>query len=382
MKHKKMELLDKYDDEDKKDIMATLNVVQKNGWSANNSDQYQFHIILGSELRSQESKIKQLESDLEALDDESKQKLKGFTDVKEELRRERENNDDMEHEMKKKEDEMDLLRMHIKAKVNELEHLEILDGERLEEISDLRENNISMGAQIAENILLEKRVKIQEDLISKLRQNGDPNDEEKSESSRAKVEIEQLLNEIKLIEKANDEKELMLERFSDENAALVVKLEMIKEKNNDLKTSLQKFQELEEHSVPISEELTDSNFACTETFQCEMCEKIFSTKKDLKCHDKLMHRANVRKLLTGRFNSLKNQVITQKLKISENILSLNMKEHFEIQTCRCKGKCHINHFKHNWVKHRSRDLHKEMKNRLSQKPDYRFFAEILGGYLS
>ena len=124
---------------------------------------------------------------LEALDDESKQKLKGFTDVKEELRRERENNDDMEHEMKKKEDEMDLLRMHIKAKVNELEHLEILDGERLEEISDLRENNISMGAQISENILLEKRVKIQEDLISKLRQNGDPNYEEKSESSTAKV---------------------------------------------------------------------------------------------------------------------------------------------------------------------------------------------------
>jgi hypothetical protein len=97
--------LDNYDDEVKKDIMATLNVVQKNGWSAKNSDQYQFHIILGSELRSQESKIKQLERDLEAVYDESKQKLKGFTDIKEELRRERENNDDMEHEMKKKEDE-------------------------------------------------------------------------------------------------------------------------------------------------------------------------------------------------------------------------------------------------------------------------------------
>ena len=112
-----MELLDNYDDEDKKDIMATLNVVQKNGWSANNGDQYQFHIILGSELRSQESKIKQLESDLEAHDDESKKRLKAFTDIKEELRSERENNDDMEHEMKKKEDEIDLLRMHIKANV-------------------------------------------------------------------------------------------------------------------------------------------------------------------------------------------------------------------------------------------------------------------------
>ena len=165
--------------------------------------------------------------------------------------------------------------MHIKAKVTELEHLEILDGERLEEISV-----ISMGAQIAENIMLEKQVKIQEDLISKLKQNDDPNDEEKSESSRAKVEIEQLLNEIKLIEKVNDEKECMLEQFSDENAALVVKLEIMKEKNNDLKTSLEQFQKLEEHYVPISEELTD--FACTEAFQCDMCEEIFLTKKDLK----------------------------------------------------------------------------------------------------
>ena len=238
--------------------------------------------------------------------------------------------------------------------------MEILDGERLEEISVLRKINISMGAQIAENIMLEKRVKIQEDLISKLKQNGDTTDEEKSESSRAKVEIDQLLNEIKLIEKVNDEKECMLEQFSDENAALVVRLEIMKEKNNDLKTFLEQFQKLEEHYVPISEELTD--FACTEAFQCDMCEEIFSTKKDLKCHKKLMHKANVRKLLTGKLNSLKSQVMTQKLKISENILSLNMKEGFEIQTCRCKGKCHINHFKYNWVKHRSRELHTKLQD--------------------
>jgi hypothetical protein len=55
--------------------MATLNVVQKNGWGANTSDQYQFHIILGSKIKSQKFKIKQLESDWEALDDESQQMI-------------------------------------------------------------------------------------------------------------------------------------------------------------------------------------------------------------------------------------------------------------------------------------------------------------------
>ena len=39
-----------------------------------------------------------------------------------------------------------------------------------------------------------------------------------------------------------------------------------------------------------------------------------------------------------------------------------MKEGFEIQTCRCKGKCHINHFKYNWVKHRSRELHTKLQD--------------------
>ena len=66
-----MEFLDDYSEEDGKSIMATLNVVQSRGWSAQTDDQYQFHIILGSAIRCYESKIEQLENYLEKTVDES-----------------------------------------------------------------------------------------------------------------------------------------------------------------------------------------------------------------------------------------------------------------------------------------------------------------------
>ena len=53
-----MELLENYCEEDQKNIMATLNVVQARGWSAHNDDQYQFHIILGGHIRVKEARIK------------------------------------------------------------------------------------------------------------------------------------------------------------------------------------------------------------------------------------------------------------------------------------------------------------------------------------
>ena len=53
-----MEFLEEYNEEDRKSIMATLNVVQSRGWSAQTDDPYQFHIILGGNIRDNEMKIK------------------------------------------------------------------------------------------------------------------------------------------------------------------------------------------------------------------------------------------------------------------------------------------------------------------------------------
>ena len=60
-----MESLRKYSEENQALIMTTLKVVQEKGWSQDNSDPFQFHIILGGKIRSQESRIDSLECDLE-----------------------------------------------------------------------------------------------------------------------------------------------------------------------------------------------------------------------------------------------------------------------------------------------------------------------------
>ena len=86
-----MELLENYCEEDQKNIMATLNVVQARGWSAHNDDQYQFHIILGGHIRVKEARIKELENDFQKYTDENNQKLKDCKDLKESLRNERGN---------------------------------------------------------------------------------------------------------------------------------------------------------------------------------------------------------------------------------------------------------------------------------------------------
>lgn len=52
-----MELLENYSEEDQMNIMATLNVVQTRGWSAQMDDKYQFHIIPGEHIRGNEARI-------------------------------------------------------------------------------------------------------------------------------------------------------------------------------------------------------------------------------------------------------------------------------------------------------------------------------------
>ena len=84
-----MELLDNYSVEGQKNIMAEITVVQIIGWSTKNNDQYQFHIILGRNVRVNEGIIKELKKDCEKAIKENNQKVKDFKDLKENLRIER-----------------------------------------------------------------------------------------------------------------------------------------------------------------------------------------------------------------------------------------------------------------------------------------------------
>ena len=55
------------------------------------------------------------------------------------------------------------------------------------------------------------------------------------------------------------------------------------------------------------------------------------------------------------------QITEKKLEISEKLLELKEKELTIIETCRCMGRCKINHGKHNWTRRFSGDLQSKLR---------------------
>ena len=79
-----MESLSNYSEEDQNKIITTLTVIQqqKRGWSHDVCDPYQFQIILGEKLMSQNKRIQSFESILESLKGTNLQKVKYLNDLK------------------------------------------------------------------------------------------------------------------------------------------------------------------------------------------------------------------------------------------------------------------------------------------------------------
>ena len=178
-------------------------------YSPQNSDPFQFHIILGENIRAKEETIKSLECALEKYIEQSNQKEKDYNDLKNDLKRERENNDDMEDILDKRDNEINQLNENIKAKNKDLESLELFVKQRVEEINNLRENNISMGNQLFDVIKLEKKVSIQENVIRELKENM-----KKSENDDLTNEIDNLMKDNAKLQEENREKEKLVESMN------------------------------------------------------------------------------------------------------------------------------------------------------------------------
>ena len=104
--NKKIEEFKNYSDEDQENILVTLTIVQTMGWSAKNDDKYQFHIILGAKVRSQNAKIKQLENEFENKRDENLQYMKDLKDLNDRHTEEKVVNLEMESELVSKEEDI------------------------------------------------------------------------------------------------------------------------------------------------------------------------------------------------------------------------------------------------------------------------------------
>ena len=84
----------------------------------------------------------------------------------------------------------------------------MLISEQVEEINFLRDNNLSMVNQIAENITMEKKIKVQNAVIKDL--SDKLYVETNKEIHEVAVESDKLLQEVDYLEKENKEKLKML----------------------------------------------------------------------------------------------------------------------------------------------------------------------------
>ena len=108
----------------------------------------------------------------------------------------------------------------LECKENEYKQLESFASEKLEEIEILRDNNQSMISQISENVRMEKKISIQNKIISELKDNLG----EKHEFQNNQEDILNLVDDIKHLKEINEEKEFQLENISREHAELKFKL--------------------------------------------------------------------------------------------------------------------------------------------------------------
>ena len=93
--------------------------------------------------------------------------------------------------------------------------LEKLISEQVDEINILRDNNQSMVSQISENLMMEKRIGVQNQVIKDLEYRL--NDAEKLDITK---EVDELLLEVENLQKENEEKVKLLEDFEKENQIL------------------------------------------------------------------------------------------------------------------------------------------------------------------
>ena len=261
-----------------------------------------------------EEKIKSLESVLENNEDQNLQKNKNINDLKSELKKEREINADLEQQLNCKESEVEHLEKCMKTKEVIINDLENIVKERVEEISVLRENNISLGTQIAEAINLEKKVTIQTNVIKELQ--DALKEKEKVLNVEMTDEIDKLVKEIEQLQRENEDKETILKSFNDEKDDLQNNVKTLEVKIIELK----KEKNENENVLSVSEELEQlSNSKFLKPFKCNKCEQTFDSRSDLRGHIINKHEKEEWRI---RVQNIERKLSNQKLNIVSNLYKL------------------------------------------------------------
>ena len=367
-----MESICKYKQEEQVNILATLKVVQDKGWSAENQDPLQFHIILGAKITFLEENIKLLESALENDKEENLQNKKDLKDIKSELQCDKALNleleeelngkvdeiDHMKKDLQEKEEEIEEMKKYLYSKESEFDDLEVFVKERVEEIKNLRENNLSMAQQFGEVIKIEKKVEIQSKVIQELQENL-----KQKQNVETAEEVNTLLRDIGQLQMDVQDKEQLLEKVNTENNEIKERLFILEEKNNDLKKSIENANMNLSENISLQAELEQSRIEVSPILtKCKICAVQFETFGDLREHMKNLHEeTNQKEILKTKVKNLEWMICQQKLNLSTSLYTLKENELKENQMCRCRGWCGINHQKYGWKVSQSEEILTKMK---------------------
>ena len=219
--------------------------------------------------RSMEIELQESKMMLENLKDVNEQNKKKVRDLKDDLDYERGINEELVDELKGKDDEIDHLKKCVKNRDDISTSLDDMFKEKLDEIRNLRENCDSLAKQVGKEIIIEKKLEIQNKVIHELKSNL----KEAKDTKRAEPieEIEKLLLDIKHLEEENQAKVKQLEDFQMENQMMKDNHLFLEAKHIELIRNVKKSDE----AIYVGEELT----MLAKTFDCQNCAKVFLTRR-------------------------------------------------------------------------------------------------------
>ena len=115
----------------------------------------------------------------------------------------------------------------------------------------------------------------------------------------------------------------------------------------------------------LDEEL---GYSMGRNFKCKECDTKIASNETLRMHKRSVHGEKceviqIRFLLQG----LENQILEQKLDLTNKISMMKETESNGRQTCKCIGWCAISHTKHSWKKSVSEEFHHKFKNLTREK---------------
>ena len=256
-----------------------------------------------------------------------------------------------------------------------------------------------MARQVGEGLNLEKKVEIQKNVIIELKDSLKEKENLKPLDLETEEENRKLVKEIEKLQMENKDKIKMLETLNSEKDNLQNKLELLECKNEEVKE--EKLQRHEKEEINLGAELNLSGcLNVTKPFKCKMCETLFHTRSDLKCHFRNDHekqswkfqcnkcekefetrrdlrnhmnssheKVNLIEEMKMKANQLKTKLSEQKCNLVADLFRLKEQESREKRICKCRGVCKINHFKQNWNKSQSAEMFYKFKDSFQVNQD-------------